>query len=167
MRKVEGVVGGHGNDLLVGDRGANFLVGGPGEDILVGGDGADDFAYSAGHTYSSTLGTVDAILDFNRNEGDTIDLSEILYDHENSLLFVGERASYTSGVLYSVFYKKGIDPRDNPLYGDPRFRDGQGNPVFKGEDGLALMVDLDGDAHSDFTIAVWGVDEIRLSDLAL
>ena len=68
LRKVEGVISGGGDDVLVGDKRNNFLIGGPGRDILVGGDGADDFSYAIEDTRPSP-GSVDAILDFHHTEG--------------------------------------------------------------------------------------------------
>ena len=108
----------------------------------------------------------DAILDFNRDEGDAIELAPLARHAGVSLTFV-ETSSATSGIPYSVFYKKGVNLHETALYGDPRFEDDEGHPLFKGDDGLSLMMDLSGDGRSDFMIAVWGADDIRASDLVL
>ncbi|GBD42920.1 Poly(beta-D-mannuronate) C5 epimerase 1 [bacterium HR40] len=64
--------GGDGDDLLLGGAGDDVLNGGPGNDRLRGGEGADTFMVTA-------LGDGrDLILDFNRNEGDRIDLDRLL-----------------------------------------------------------------------------------------
>ena len=70
--------GGAGNDLLVGGDGNDTLLGGPGLDTLIGGDGADTFQFTA--LAQSAPGSVDAILDFSRAEGDEIDLSALNLD---------------------------------------------------------------------------------------
>ena len=64
--------GGSAGDLLGGSNGADVLVGGPGSDRLTGGAGADRFVY---------LGTgdgEDTITDFSMEDGDVIDLSNVL-----------------------------------------------------------------------------------------
>lgn len=64
--------GGDGDDVLRGNAGDDFLNGGPGNDLLRGGDGADTFMVTA-------LGDGrDTILDFDRSEGDRIDLDTLL-----------------------------------------------------------------------------------------
>ncbi|CAK9886915.1 MAG: Hemolysin, plasmid [Candidatus Erwinia impunctatus] len=66
--------GGEGNDILYGGAGNDVLIGGKGDDILIGGAGADTFKWMAGDTGH------DIIKDFNSNEGDKIDLSDLLGD---------------------------------------------------------------------------------------
>lgn len=165
--KVEGAIGGDGNDLFVCDSQKNFFAGGPGKDILIGGGGADNFAYWVEDTYHHTLEIFDAILDFNPQEGDVIDLSGLSAYLGTPLTFAWITSSYVSSVPYSVFYRKGVDPGDNPLRGDPRFKNAAEEPLYKEEEGLSLMMDLDGDAHADFMIAIWGTDKMRETDLIL
>lgn len=78
---IENLIGGSGNDVLTGNAGANRLEGGAGNDTfngaagadrLTGGTGADTFLFTA--TSSSTAAAADTITDFNRSEGDRIDL---------------------------------------------------------------------------------------------
>ncbi|SER97767.1 type I secretion C-terminal target domain (VC_A0849 subclass), partial [Pseudomonas sp. NFACC02] len=64
-----------GNDILNGGNGNDLLIGGKGNDTLTGGAGADTFAWKAGDTNS---GGFDVIKDFNSNEGDKLDLSDLL-----------------------------------------------------------------------------------------
>jgi Ca2+-binding RTX toxin-like protein len=76
---VNSVAGSNFNDALYGDSGSDFLSGFDGNDVLdgrggndvlTGGTGADTFVYSDG-------GGVDVITDFNRTEGDLIDVSGV------------------------------------------------------------------------------------------
>ena len=64
--------GGSGNDHLIGDTGNDILLGGSGNDTLTGGSGADLFIWKAGDTGS------DVLKDFNKTEGDRIDLRDLL-----------------------------------------------------------------------------------------
>ena len=63
--------GNSGNDYLYGQDGNDILVGGLGTDTLSGGKGADTFVFD-------NRSGVDTITDFNRAEGDRIDLSAVL-----------------------------------------------------------------------------------------
>jgi len=64
----DGLTGGAGADVLRGGGGSDTLSGGAGGDKLVGGTGADVFAFDL-----PSFGT-DEIFDFNRGEGDRIDM---------------------------------------------------------------------------------------------
>jgi serralysin len=61
------VRGGQGNDVISGDDGDDWLAGDRGSDNITGGKGADIF-------YSFAGGGLDLITDFNRTEGDRIQL---------------------------------------------------------------------------------------------
>lgn len=67
--------GGNGNDILTGGDGIDVLNGGDGLDTLFGGQGADTFIFEA----ISAFNDVDDIKDFNAEEGDVIDVSDILF----------------------------------------------------------------------------------------
>ena len=70
--------GGAGTDTLNGGAGNDILIGGPGLDTLNGGLGADTFQFVAGDSPGgNTRGTGDLIQDFNRAQGDKIDISTI------------------------------------------------------------------------------------------
>jgi Ca2+-binding RTX toxin-like protein len=75
------IFGQEGNDKLFGDAGNDTLYGGSGHNELRGGAGADTFVID-GNAVAETLahGTqmADLILDYNKDEGDKIDLSELL-----------------------------------------------------------------------------------------
>ncbi len=85
--------GGDGRDQLFGMGGDDLLHGGPGIDQLWGGDGADVFRITS-------LGDGrDIVHDFDRTEGDRIDLSELLagsgYDAPGAVERDFVRISYT------------------------------------------------------------------------
>ena len=62
-----------GNDTLIGLAGNDSLDGGTGRDQLTGGAGADRFRFSAGSGFGQA--NADRITDFNRAEGDRIEIS--------------------------------------------------------------------------------------------
>ncbi len=64
--------GGLGDDILYGGTGNDTLTGGKGDDILTGGSGSDTFTWLKGDDGH------DVIKDFNAEEGDRIDLSDLL-----------------------------------------------------------------------------------------
>lgn len=61
------VRGGQGDDTLTGGAGADFMSGDLGADTLAGGAGADSF-----HSFTGT--GIDRVVDFNRAEGDVVQL---------------------------------------------------------------------------------------------
>ena len=64
MKGNDIVKGGTGNDLLYGDEGNDYISGGQGDDLLYGNIGSDHFECGEGN---------DSILNYNENEGDTIE----------------------------------------------------------------------------------------------
>ncbi|MGV0757876.1 calcium-binding protein [Tistrella mobilis] len=73
---VDVLIGSDRAETLRGFGGNDRLSGGRGADLLEGGGGADTFLYSSA-TESSGAGGHDIIGDFNRLQGDRIDLSQI------------------------------------------------------------------------------------------
>jgi T1SS-143 domain-containing protein len=67
-----------GNDTLVGGLGDDTLIGGEGLNTLTGGDGADTFVIDP--SALSEIGMVDIIADYDKSEGDTVDLGNLLDD---------------------------------------------------------------------------------------
>jgi len=65
--------GGDGDDYIDAGIGNDILIGGDGNDLLIGGTGADTFVFLDGDT-----GT-DHIEDFALEQGDTLDLSDLLH----------------------------------------------------------------------------------------
>jgi Ca2+-binding RTX toxin-like protein len=66
-RNEDSLVGDGGDDLIEGGSGDDYLMGGTGLDVLIGGSGGDVFSF---------LGDAspDRVQDFNRKEGDSIEL---------------------------------------------------------------------------------------------
>jgi surface adhesion protein len=77
------LLGGNGDDILFGQGGDDTLVGGKGNDILVGGAGADTFVWKLGDTNS---GGIDVIKDFNQDQGDKIDLKDLLQNESDATI---------------------------------------------------------------------------------
>jgi len=71
------LTGNTGNNVLDGRVGNDTLIGGAGQDTLTGGDGADRFVFNLISETGSSKATADIIKDFNRAQGDKIDLSAI------------------------------------------------------------------------------------------
>jgi len=105
--------GGAGNDTLVGSRENDVLFGGEGADRLFGGDGndtlyadvndivfgdagADRFVFGPNYTEFGAIPGVLELPDFNRNEGDVLDLrglgareiSDVYYDDAAGTMFI-------------------------------------------------------------------------------
>ena len=70
--------GGEGSDILYGQGGDDLLVGGEGNDLLYGGAGADTFAWELGDQGTEEAPATDTVMDFNQNEGDRLDIGELL-----------------------------------------------------------------------------------------
>ena len=82
------LLGGGGNDILNGGLGDDILYGGTGNDILTGGAGNDTLSGGAGRdTFIWLKGDDghDVIKDFNVEQGDRIDLSDLLGDNIDNL----------------------------------------------------------------------------------
>ena len=88
--------GGSGNDSLLGDSGNDLLIGGAGDDILFGGSGADSFVWQAGDTGN------DVIKDLNFDEGDRLDLHQLLQgENDGNILNYLRVDTATSTLLIS------------------------------------------------------------------
>tara|TARA_X000001036_G_scaffold201534_1_gene189264 strand:+ start:579 stop:6959 length:6381 start_codon:yes stop_codon:yes gene_type:complete len=71
--------GEQGNDILNGGGGNDRIRGREGDDTLTGGSGADDFIFE-----TEGLTSVDTITDFNSVEGDTIEISDLLDNYDET-----------------------------------------------------------------------------------
>ncbi|MEM9635182.1 MAG: DUF5801 repeats-in-toxin domain-containing protein [Pseudomonadota bacterium] len=73
-------IGGSGDDILVGDDSSNQLLGGSGEDLLAGGLGADTLTggEDADTFVLDSLAEADIITDYTFDDGDKIDLGDLL-----------------------------------------------------------------------------------------
>lgn len=135
------IYAGAGDDLIDGGAGNDDIISGPGNDTLTGGDGADRF-FSAGNSESGTQ--VHTITDFDRAEGDWIDLKAIDAD---------------------------ADPSNNTRKGNTDFRvlDGPSaeigtawmqpiyDPITGAQTGVAIYLNMDADPDPDTIIQVMGV----------
>lgn len=70
--------GSSGNDRLLGGMGDDVLRGGQGNDILTGGAGSDLFVWGSGDEGATASPAIDTITDFRPQEGDRIDLADLL-----------------------------------------------------------------------------------------
>ncbi|MDO5622335.1 MAG: type I secretion C-terminal target domain-containing protein [Paracoccus sp. (in: a-proteobacteria)] len=122
-----------GNDTIHGGAGNDSLTGGAGADRLTGGAGADVFIFEKLSDSGVTATTRDTIRDFNRAEGDKIDLSQLDAD------------SLTDGVQAFSFI--GSDDFSGTA-GELRFTQGRTITVVE--------ADVDGDGVVDFSVQVNG-----------
>jgi Ca2+-binding RTX toxin-like protein len=93
--------GGSGADNLSGGDGPDILNGGTGVDRLTGGSGADTFRWKSTADAGTTFVTADFVSDFERSEGDLLDLSIIDADAtvvgNQSFEFIGREAFTAPG----------------------------------------------------------------------
>lgn len=91
------VNGGAGADFIAGGAGNDTLTGGANQDSLEGGIGADRFDFNSA-SESPSGGLIDHILDFNRLQGDQIDLSTI----DANVLLAGNQAFAAAQLSYNA-----------------------------------------------------------------
>ena len=105
--------GGYGNDLLYGGQGDDFINGQEGNDVIYGGDGNDhlnggyagfDRLYGGAgkDTFEVELYAKTHIMDFNRAEGDKIDLRGITSFHDTPPLFSVATVNTGAGVYKGI-----------------------------------------------------------------
>ncbi|WP_394293672.1 retention module-containing protein [Aeromonas rivipollensis] len=70
--------GSAGDDRILGGLGDDVLLGGQGNDILTGGAGSDLFVWGSGDEGTTALPAIDTVTDFHPEEGDKIDLADLL-----------------------------------------------------------------------------------------
>ncbi len=75
------LIGGDGDDILYGLEGADILYGDDGFDRLFGGENSDRFVLEA----ASVFNDVDRIEDFNLDEQDVIDISDVLVGYDRGI----------------------------------------------------------------------------------
>ncbi|MHB0775146.1 cellulose binding domain-containing protein [Halomonas sp. WWR20] len=124
-----------GDDYISGAGGQDRLVGGRGADMLTGGVGTDTFAYL--FTSDSTPLKRDTILDFNRLEGDKIDLSAIDADAR-------------------------LDGNQNFVWLGKSGFSGNGGEIRTS--GTTLQADVNGDGVVDMAVDVLGVSALVSED---
>ena len=140
-------INGTGNDganTIKGNAGDNRITGGLGKDSLTGGKGADTFVFLAVADSTIKAKGRDTIEDFNRKQGDKIDLAAIdadmLLTDDQAFSFIGK----------GKFSKEAGELRHEK----------------SGKDTL-LMGDIDGDGKADFTILFDGKINFKEADFLL
>jgi len=149
---IENLSGSQGNDSLTGSTGANtlqgwngndVLTGAGGKDTLTGGIGADRFVYAA-TAHSAVGANADRITDFNRAQGDKIDLAAI----DASTTVAGNQAfTFIGSGLYTG------------IAGQLRYATSGGVTTIAG--------DINGDKVSDFHIQLTGTIALIGTDFVL
>jgi Ca2+-binding RTX toxin-like protein len=167
------IIGGGGEDNLNGGGGEDTLIGGLGSDQLTGGEGRDRFIFNSVDEIGQGANQ-DKILDFNTGL-DTIDISGIdansLSVGNQSFTFIG--ASDFSGQAGQLRYidVSGIDA--NSLNAGNQSFTFIGASDFSGQagqlrfDGGLLCGDTNGDAVSDFQLAIAGVYSLPVTNIVL
>jgi len=132
-----------GNDVIDGGGGADEIAGGKGADLLAGGLGPDAFVFLKPSDSKSKASGRDTILDFDRAEGDIIDLSAI-------------DARKGGGDNRFSFIKKAEFGGDK---GELRFDTKKGGALIEG--------DTNGDGKADFALFVQGLSKLKADDFEL
>ncbi|WP_192931228.1 calcium-binding protein [Gemmobacter serpentinus] len=140
VRQIENVIGTIGNDAIFGQSGANRLTGGEGFDQLTGRGGADTFVWRSHTEARVASNNIDIVMDFNRAQGDKIDLRGIDADPTRA----GDQA-FT-------------------FIGDKAFTGAKGQLRFSDE---ILEGDRNGDGVMDFRIGLLGIDSMVARDILL
>ncbi|MGM0782863.1 MAG: type I secretion C-terminal target domain-containing protein, partial [Pseudomonadota bacterium] len=71
-----------GDDILIGGAGDDLLQGGEGNDTLFGGVGADTFVWDLADNGEEGSPAEDTVMDFDGDEGDVLNLSDLLQDRD-------------------------------------------------------------------------------------
>jgi Ca2+-binding RTX toxin-like protein len=148
LLNVENLVGSayadtlRGNALanrIEGGNGSDWILGGGGADVLGGGIGADIFVLAS--TTESAVGALDTVLDFNRFQGDKLDVSRIdantALDGNQAFTFIGA-AAFGADATGQLRYEAGV------VYGS-----------------------VDADADAEFAIALTGTPPLLAADFLL
>lgn len=141
---IDRLEGGAGNDSLYGGNGADRLIGGSGLDRLYGGLGADRFVFVEVADSTALPSARDVIYDFNRAQGDKIDLTAI----DTNLALANDQQ----------FFWRGSAGFDGTL--------GALRAVNSGANTL-VMADMNGDRITDFSFVVIGVNNMASTDFML
>ncbi|MFT4012794.1 MAG: calcium-binding protein [Paracoccus sp. (in: a-proteobacteria)] len=123
--------GGAGNDTLNGGAGNDALIGGTGADRLIGGLGADHFVFQSLSDSGLAATNRDIIQDFNRAQGDHIDLRAI----DAQTTQAGDQAFR--------------------LIGENAFTGSAGELRYQREGGITTVTgDVNGDGRADFSFVL-------------
>jgi Ca2+-binding RTX toxin-like protein len=140
------LTGNTGANKLDGGAGADTLVGGLGKDSLTGGLDADTFSFTAEAETGITASTRDIIVDFNRNQGDKIDLAAIDAD--------------TASVDNDVFLTLTVGGTFSGAFTHP-------GELYFDKTKHILYGNNDADSVADFSIQLTGVSSLTDTDLVL
>jgi Ca2+-binding RTX toxin-like protein len=157
---IENAMGGTAADTLVGNASANILAGGKGSDTITGGAGGDYFKFDAfnpnvqvqsGLSFTYKAADTDVITDFNKAQGDKIDLSFIDANTkiagDQAFSFIGSQ-DFTS--VFGVFLTPGqLHIEKGGLFG-----------AFLTD---VVSGDVNGDGISDFRIQLVGFNMSTLT----
>ena len=141
--------GGAGADQLDGGAGNDTLRGGAGADSLTGGTEADRFALASVDDSGLTAATWDVILDFDRSQGDLIDLS--LIDADASSPASNEPFAFIDTAAFSS-----IDATAQLRWAYDAVRGG-----------VVVSGSVDTDDIAEFALFVRGVTSLQASDFVL
>lgn len=101
-----------GKDLIKGDAGDDWIYGAAGADKLSGGTGADIFVYKTAAESPGAPTLRDEILDFDRSEGDRIDISTIVANQirmgRTPFFLAGDHFTMKPGELIQVLTADGV-----------------------------------------------------------
>ncbi|MQY44380.1 tandem-95 repeat protein [Epibacterium sp. SM1969] len=91
----DSIFGSSGADTYYGAGGSDFITGGGGDDLLVGGAGSDNiFGGSGADTFVfDSFDGVDRLRDFSVEEGDTLDIGELLIGFDADLSSIADFVS--------------------------------------------------------------------------
>ena len=138
------VYGEAGNDLLYGDAGNDSLRGGQGADQLYGGDNADRFIFASAAESTTTSAGRDVLRDFDRAEGDKIDLR-----------LIDARSGTATNDAFAFIGSAGF----SGVKGQLQWLDSGSHVLVRG--------DINGDRVADFAILVTNVASLQGTDFLL
>lgn len=136
------LTGGDGANVINGGGGADRVLGGSGADLLIGGDGADQFAFVALTDSTVALSDRDVIVDFNRAQGDLIDLRKI---DANVMTSADDKFKFVDA------FTKVAGQLTVGVEGDHQIVQG----------------DVNGDGVADFAISVYALNKLQAADFLL
>ena len=132
----DSITGNGGNNVFGGQGGNDLIDGRGGNDTLTGGTGSDIFIYNANAgNGNATLSNNDIILDFNRAEGDVIDLSANTSFH--GLADVLAHTNFSSGNAVISFAASSGQPATLTVNGMTSFA--PGDFLFAGQVGVMVV----------------------------
>lgn len=93
-----------GSDSIVGTSGADLIIGGAGNDTLLGGLGADTFKWNLADKGTAGSPATDQVLDFSREQGDVINLADLLQGESAGTLTNYLHFTYDAGANQTTLH---------------------------------------------------------------